>query len=386
VTTEERKHSVVLDPQTRIDMRIGVTDEGSIDWFVVQLLHNLKPYYAKEEDWREVARFDHNPDTTDGHDVVEEELHMDLTFENSEDEKKERFPKHTPPPHSLGDTVRFCVNYLRGKTLPGSMWTVSDPDGDEVGVLIEYSPDAGESWQPLGFFDLGCLSEDNSIKVDPSELESSTEGVIRVATTDGVNTAQDRSDEFFSVDSGGGSVSIDSPDTTQPDGEFDFTVEMAESGVGEVAVDSSDFGVELSVVGDAGDSTGAQTETSVEFTDIDEETSTYTLNVDITGGSEGDIGTVTAATGGNIDDIGVDDQDTATFSLKDTPPSPVEDVSDDLWAAVTADDEEEGLPLSDLGNAIQEYQSNTLDADVDGVSIGLSDLGLLIQYYRTEVV
>jgi hypothetical protein len=65
--------------------------------------------------------------------------------------------------------------------------------------------------------------------------------------------------------------------------------------------------------------------------------------------------------------------------------SPVEGVSDGLWTAVTQNDNEDGLSLTDLGNAIQQYQSNPGNAEVGGVSIGLSDLGSLIQYYRNEV-
>ena len=180
-------------------------------------------------------------------------------------------------------------------------------------------------------------------------------------------------------------VVIDAPSTTQPDGEFEFDVTMTESGVGEVAVDSGDFDVELSVVDDAGDNIGAQTETSVEFIDIDSETSTYTLRANVTGGSEGDTGTITAANGGNIGDSDVD-QTSSTFSLADLLSSPVEDVSDGLWTAATQDDGSQGLSLADLGNAIQAYQNNPGDAEVSGVDIGLSDLGSLIQYYRNEVV
>jgi len=96
-------------------VRIGITDEGTVKWFVVQLLHNVEPYHANEDDWREVARFDHNPDAVEGHDVVKEGLHMDLSFEKSEDEVKDRFPEHRPPQGDLGSTVRYCVNYLNGK-------------------------------------------------------------------------------------------------------------------------------------------------------------------------------------------------------------------------------------------------------------------------------
>jgi hypothetical protein len=51
---------------------------------------------------------------------------------------------------------------------------------------------------------------------------------------------------------------------------------------------------------------------------------------------------------------------------------------------VTQSDNEQGLSLGDLGNAIQAYQNNPGNAEVGGVSIGLSDLGSLIQYYRNE--
>jgi parallel beta-helix repeat protein len=67
--------------------------------------------------------------------------------------------------------------------------------------------------------------------------------------------------------------------------------------------------------------------------------------------------------------------------------SPVEGVSDALWNAVTSQNGDAGnLSLADLGDAIQAYQANPSDADIDGVTIGLSDLGDLIQYYRNEVV
>ena len=46
-------------------------------------------------------------------DVVEEDLHMDLLFENKDDEVDDHFPEHTPPPYKLGSTVKFCVNYLK---------------------------------------------------------------------------------------------------------------------------------------------------------------------------------------------------------------------------------------------------------------------------------
>jgi hypothetical protein len=202
---------------------------------------------------------------------------------------------------------------------------------------------------------------------------------IRILNTDG------NSGVGFYLVVTGPEISIDSPDKVLSGGEFDFTITMTESSVGEVAVESSDSGVELSVVDNDGDSVGEQTDTSVEFIDIDKETSMYTLNVNVTGGSEGDTGTITAATGGNIGDSGVD-QISSTFTLVEVSGSPVDGISDELWTGVTVNDDDRGdLSLSDLGNAIQEYQKNPSDADVNGVSISLSDLGRLIQHYQNEV-
>ncbi|MDZ7687952.1 MAG: hypothetical protein U5J64_04370 [Halobacteriales archaeon] len=114
-----------------------------------------------------------------------------------------------------------------------------------------------------------------------------------------------------------GTVSIDAPAEVQADGDFDFTVEMDNSSVGEVDVESDGFDVNLSVVDDDEDSLGARTDTSVEFIDIDEANSTYTLNADITDGSEGDTGNITAVTGASIGSSEVDDEATVTFSIQD---------------------------------------------------------------------
>jgi PKD repeat protein len=86
------------------------------------------------------------------------------------------------------------------------------------------------------------------------------------------------------------------------------------------------------------------------------------------------------------DDEGATDTTTRTVTVEPdggTDGSPVEDVSDELWTAVTGGG---SLTLGDLGDAIQDYQDNPSDATVDGVPISLSDLGSLIQYYQNEVV
>jgi hypothetical protein len=258
--------------------------------------------------------------------------------------------------------------------------SVVDDDGDSIGAQTDTS---------VEFIDSSDSDSNYTLKVNVTGGSDGDTGTITAATGGNIGDSgvDDEATEQFTVKEEASEVSINSPDTVRSDSEFEFDVNMTKSSVGEVAVDSSDFGVELSVVDDSGDSIGAQTDTSVEFIDIGEEDSNYTLKVNVTGGSEGDTGTITAATGGNIGDSGVDDEVSETFEISKTFSSPIPDVSDALWTAVTADDGDAGnLSLSDLGNAIQEYQANPSDADVGGVSIGLSDLGSLIQYYRNVVV
>ncbi|MDZ7687951.1 MAG: hypothetical protein U5J64_04365 [Halobacteriales archaeon] len=257
--------------------------------------------------------------------------------------------------------------------------SVVDDDGDSI---------VGQTDTSVEFADVSGGTSNYTLKVNVTGGSDGDTGTITAATGGNIGDpgVDDEETAQFTVqeaDDTGSLVSINSPETVRSDGDFDFTVEMIESSVGEIAVESGDFDVSLSVVDDSGDDTGGQTDTSVEFIDFDEANSTYTLNVDVTGGSEGDTGTITAATGGNIDDPAVDDQVSAQFSISDALESPVEGISDELWTAVTGDGT---LELSDLGDAIQAYQANPSGATVDGVPIDLADLGSLIQHYRNEVV
>ncbi|MDZ7688034.1 MAG: hypothetical protein U5J64_04795 [Halobacteriales archaeon] len=275
------------------------------------------------------------------------------------------------------DTVGGFIGFDEGGTVTDSYWDTdatgqSGSGGGATGLTTSQMTGSAATTN-MGGFD---FTETWETVTDPDDYP-----ILAWETEDSDDGGDDDP-----PDTGDGLVSIDAPATAQPDGDFDFTVEMTDSSVGEVAVESSDFDVSLSVVDNDGDSIGAQTDMSVEFLDIGSSDSTYTLSVDVTGGSEGDTGTITAATGGNIGDSGVDDQESETFTLIDATSSPVEDVSDELWTAVTQNDNDNGLSLADLGNAIQEYQANPGNADIDGVSIGLSDLGALIQHYQNEVV
>lgn len=106
-------------------------------------------------------------------------------------------------------------------------------------------------------------------------------------------------------------VSID--DTTVSDGEFE--VSMNDAAVGEVVAESDDFGVELDVEDDDGDSVGEQTDKSVEFIDMDADDSTYTLSFDLDGSGIGEV-TVLAATGDEYGGDEAEDETQETFSAE----------------------------------------------------------------------
>jgi hypothetical protein len=73
-------------------------------------------------------------------------------------------------------------------------WDASDPDGDPLSFLIDYSPDGGRTWEALVRNVRGT-----SHSAALSELRGTTNGLIRVHASDGVNTSADVSDAAFIV-------------------------------------------------------------------------------------------------------------------------------------------------------------------------------------------
>ncbi|MCS6816355.1 MAG: hypothetical protein NZ746_03130 [Blastocatellia bacterium] len=65
------------------------------------------------------------------------------------------------------------------------MWTGSDADGDMVHYVARYTPDGGRTW-----FALGTWSTETRVEVDASGLTGSSEALIEVVATDGVNTTR----------------------------------------------------------------------------------------------------------------------------------------------------------------------------------------------------
>lgn len=84
-----------------------------------------------------------------------------------------------------------------GETLSGVVnvtWSTSDLDGDELHCIVEYSPDNGITWETLAI----NLNEAR-YPITTSYLPGSTEGLIRITASDGVNTGSDVSDAVFTV-------------------------------------------------------------------------------------------------------------------------------------------------------------------------------------------
>lgn len=73
-------------------------------------------------------------------------------------------------------------------------WEASDPDGDPLQTMIEYSIDDGATWQTMGMIEAGT-----SLTMDPSYLPGSSAARIRVVVSDGLQTSSDASDTAFTV-------------------------------------------------------------------------------------------------------------------------------------------------------------------------------------------
>jgi hypothetical protein len=73
-------------------------------------------------------------------------------------------------------------------------WSASDPDGDSLSYLLQYSRDAGSTWYTLGS-DLHA----DTFSLDLDLLPGSTQCLVRVIASDGFNTASVQSMAPFAV-------------------------------------------------------------------------------------------------------------------------------------------------------------------------------------------
>lgn len=75
--------------------------------FYVQLEYNRSPNPIMEEDWQDIAWFDHQPSHRFGHDITKEGLHMDLQHPTGNNRKVKDFPSIP-----LADAPTFCEKYF----------------------------------------------------------------------------------------------------------------------------------------------------------------------------------------------------------------------------------------------------------------------------------
>jgi len=85
-------------------------------------------------------------------------------------------------------------------------WSAGDPDGDDLAYTILYSADEGQSW-----ITLAADIENSSYQANAGLLAGSTQALVKVIATDGVNTGEDISDAQFTVTNRAPQVSILAP-------------------------------------------------------------------------------------------------------------------------------------------------------------------------------
>ena len=110
-------------PHARLRVEI-VKEAGVPKRFVVQLERRV------DDDWREVVRFDHDPENPMGHDITEEGLHMDVYKFGEKARVKDNFP-----PVSLTRAPRYCIAYIKqhADTLLGRFEKWHDLNQDPTG-------------------------------------------------------------------------------------------------------------------------------------------------------------------------------------------------------------------------------------------------------------
>jgi hypothetical protein len=72
-------------------------------------------------------------------------------------------------------------------------WSASDADGDALVSTVQFSPDRGRTWKPLGVVEGG-----ESLRVAAAELPRASRGELRVTVADGFRTATDSAERLES--------------------------------------------------------------------------------------------------------------------------------------------------------------------------------------------
>jgi hypothetical protein len=87
-------------------------------------------------------------------------------------------------------------------------WNGSDSDGDTLTYTVQFSPDDGASWDTLAVDWPGP-----TLGINSSQLETTTEGLIRVIASDGFNTSSAQSSATFTIQPHAPIVTINTPMT-----------------------------------------------------------------------------------------------------------------------------------------------------------------------------
>lgn len=83
-------------------------EEGQVSSFLIQLEYNGEMIPKDIGGWCPIARFDHNPDAVDGHDVAAEGLHLDLLDPSDTKHDVKRGFEQV----DIADCPEYCEGYL----------------------------------------------------------------------------------------------------------------------------------------------------------------------------------------------------------------------------------------------------------------------------------
>jgi hypothetical protein len=107
-------HHSHAKPTRRPDCEIGVgfsTSGREITQFLVDLQYTES---FAPTNYTQIARIDHNPSATRGHDIRSQGIHVDALQKSGPDIKF--FPTHSHVPHDLGTVIRACAQYFENNT------------------------------------------------------------------------------------------------------------------------------------------------------------------------------------------------------------------------------------------------------------------------------
>ncbi|HVB27057.1 MAG TPA: hypothetical protein VNE21_03990, partial [Mycobacteriales bacterium] len=96
-------------------------------------------------------------------------------------------------------------------------WTSSDANGGALTHTVSLSRDGGQTWLPVAFD-----RAETQVTFTPTAADTTTQALVRVTVTDGINTAEDVSDAPFTIRTGVGSEvtlgpTVNVSDTAIPD-------------------------------------------------------------------------------------------------------------------------------------------------------------------------